>query len=248
MIEPWNLRSDDTRVSDSLPNFIIFCEDGEIEPAYFRCYATDKLKISTIPNCDKQHRQIDYVTDYCRDNDLLEFVGGRERLKLDEGTQVWSVYDRDKEPSDGKDTSFTDSINTATEKGIRVAWSNDDFELWILLHFEDVDPSDLDYLNRSKYYERLTEILKTIAVNTENERQITENPRFDYKTAMKRRNRFLQITMKYMRRKTEDAIRRSIFIEQFHSTPAKPQHDMSPCTMVHHLVIELTANGGTLSD
>lgn len=34
-----------------------------------------------------------------------------------------------------KDTSFNDSITTAEQKGMRTAWSNEDFELWILLHF-----------------------------------------------------------------------------------------------------------------
>ncbi|MDZ7878813.1 MAG: RloB family protein [Saprospiraceae bacterium] len=71
-------------------------------------------------------------------------------MKFDDGAQVWCVFDRDREPNDGKDTAFNDSIRTANAKGIKTAWSNDDFELWILLHFEDVDPNNPDYLSREK--------------------------------------------------------------------------------------------------
>jgi hypothetical protein len=87
-------------------------------------------------------------------------LDGNFILKLDDGAQAWCVYDRDKEPNDGKDTAFNDSIVTANSKGIKTAWSNDNFELWILLHFEDVDIQNHEYLSRKKYYERLTEILK----------------------------------------------------------------------------------------
>src|SRR6185437_16675388 len=100
MKEPWNLKEDDSRDADSLVNFIIFCEDEQIEPEYFNTFATTKIKVSPIRNCGKQHKQVDYATDYCRENDLIELVEGKERLKVDEGTQVWCVFDRDKEEND----------------------------------------------------------------------------------------------------------------------------------------------------
>src|SRR5688572_21763786 len=142
MMEPWDFKKDDYRQADSRPTFIIFCEDGEVEPEYFFSFRTSKIQISILRNCDKHHRQVDYATEYFRKNDLLEFVEEREKLKLNEGAQVWCVFDRDKEEGDGKDTAFNDSIVAAESKGIRTAWSNDDFELWILLHFEDVDPAN----------------------------------------------------------------------------------------------------------
>jgi hypothetical protein len=149
------------------------------------------------------------------------------------------VFDRDKEHNNGKDTSFTDSINTAESKGIKTAWSNDNFELWILLHFEEVDPADGTYNNREKYYERLTEVLRTIApINTEEE-QVTRNPHFSYRETMKRKKRFLRITFQHMKGKTKIAIDRARILELFHSNPPKPHHLKSPCTMVHHLVEEL---------
>src|ERR1035438_6403414 len=106
MTEPWNEKVDDERLQDTKSLFIIFCEDGEIEPAYFGTFESNpKIKISIIGNYGQHHRQVDKATTYCRNNALLETIEGKERLKLDEGAQVWCVFDRDKEEGDEKDRS-----------------------------------------------------------------------------------------------------------------------------------------------
>jgi len=246
METPWKIKVSDSRTSDSLPTFIIFCEDGEVEPEYFLCFGTDKIKISPIRNCGKQHSQIDSATDYCRENDLLEMQGDVEVLKLDDGAQVWCVFDRDKEEGDRRDTAFSDSINMAELKGFRTAWSNDDFELWILLHFEDIDPADPVNRFRQKYYDRLTEILKGSTPKSEEERKITSYPTFNYYNAMKSKKRFLSITLQHMKGKTRDAIKRSKELEAYHTNPPKPHHEKCPCTKVHYLVEELLRLGGQM--
>lgn len=237
MKEPWELKPDDTRKVDSKKTFIIFCEDGSVEPAYFELFRNDSIQISAFGDKKQHHAQVDYATEYFRKNDLIEVnEEGREVLKIDEGAQVWCVFDRDKNEGDGKDTAFNDSIFNAHDKGIQTAWSNDDFELWVLLHFEDVNPSDPAYQNREKYYSRLTEILKGIAPD----HKIFQNPKFNYYSAMKTKRRFIEITYQYMKGKEEIAMGRAQKLEEYHSTPApKPPHLQCPCTKVHHLVKEL---------
>lgn len=44
---------------------------------------------------------------------------------------VWAVFDKDDFPED----DFDNAIHKANELGICVAWSNECFELWYLLHF-----------------------------------------------------------------------------------------------------------------
>lgn len=181
-MEPWNIKPDDTRAINSKKTFIIFCEDGAVEPAYFKLFESEHLQISAIGNKNQHHVQVDYATEYFRASDLLEITEtGKEVLKIDEGAQVWCVFDRDKNEGDNKDTAFNDSITNAESKGIRTAWSNDDFELWILLHFEDVNPKNQAYLHREKYYSRLTEILKS----SYRSNKLFQNPKFDYYSAMK---------------------------------------------------------------
>jgi len=244
MIEPWNVKQDDSRHEDSLSTFIIFCEDKVSEPEYFNLFASKLISISFIRNCGQHHKQVDYATEYCRKNDLLEIIDGKEKLKIDEGAHVWCVFDRDKEPNDGRDSSFTNSIDIAILKGFNLAWSNDAFELWILLHFEDVDTSYEEYKYRKIYYDRLTEIFKSIPNPNEDLSKAIKNPYFNYKDHFKNLNNFRNIVRSEIVSKTKEAIVRANFLEEFHSFPIKPHHEKSPCTMVHHLVEELIRLGG----
>ncbi len=237
-MEPWEIRSDDIREIDTKRVFIIFCEDGAVEPTYFDLFKRIDLQVSAIGNAKQHHAQVDYATEYFRKNDLIEISEqGTEVLKIDDGAQVWCVFDRDREPNDGKDSAFNDSIIAANAKGIRTAWSNDDFELWVLLHFEDVDPNDNEFLSRTKYYERLTAILK----NNYPEDRMFNNEKFDYYESMKSKNRFLRYTYQIMKENVQEAIIRAEILEEFHSSTLKPTHLHCPCTKVHHLVKELIA-------
>lgn len=239
MMEPWEIKTDVDRKVDTKKVFIIYCEDGQIEPAYFETFKNGNIQL-LIEGNKKQHQfQINIIAEEFRKKGLLKYnpETKKETLVIDEGAQVWAVFDRDKETGDNKDTAFNDSIVTANEKGIRTAWSNDDFELWILLHFEDVDKENPQYQHRTKYYERLTEILKT--------QYATEKPfsneKFTYYDAMKTRKNFLQFTYQSMKGNIEQAIERAQSLENLHEQEGqKPSHELCPCTKVHHLVIELT--------
>ena len=116
-MEPWEIKADDKRCEESKRVFIIFCEDGSVEPAYFELFKRKDIHISIYGNKKQHHAQVDYATEYFRGNDLLEVatVNGipQEVLKLDDGAQVWCVFDRDKEPNDQKDSAFNDSIIAA---------------------------------------------------------------------------------------------------------------------------------------
>jgi hypothetical protein len=45
-ISPWDRKIDDERQADTLKTFIIFCEDNNSEPLYFRSFSNDKVKIN----------------------------------------------------------------------------------------------------------------------------------------------------------------------------------------------------------
>ena len=235
-MDPWEIRPNNNRALNTKKTFIIFCEDEAVEPAYFELFRNERNHISAIGNSKQHHAQVDNATEYFRDNDLIDVdKEGNEFLKIDADAQVWCVFDRDKNENDQKDTAFNDSIATANRKGIRTAWSNDDFELWILLHFEEVDPSNDEYSHRSKYYERLTEILRKL----EPIGSKVHSPRFDYYTSMKTKKRFIECTYQHMKGKVEKAIQRAEALEAFHTQTPKAKHLQCPCTMVHHLVKEL---------
>ena len=74
-----------------------------------------------------------------------------------------------------------------------------------LLHFEDVDIQNHEYLSRKKYYERLTEILKQ---SFPHEAKF-QNQRFDYYTTMKSKENFIRYTYQLMKGSIDVAVQRA---------------------------------------
>ena len=249
MNEPWNLRGDVERTANTVYNFIIFCEDGAVEPAYFHSFATNNVMVNAMGNLKAMHDNVDSAVEYFKKKNLLEKdKNGTEWLAVDEGTQVWCVFDRDKNKDgsdDKKDSPFDNSIQNAMRIGIRVAWSNDAFELWVLMHFEDIPTDDAAYAIRTKYYERLTHIMKTWAPKTEEHDRFTKHEKFNYNPTFKNGYRFKTIIIPLMKNKINDAINRAVQLEAHHNLVAdKPDHQKAPQTLVHHLVSELLRLSG----
>jgi hypothetical protein len=57
----------------------------------------------------------------------------RRMTTFSQNDTVWAVFDRDKHPH------FDEAINAAETAGVKVAFSNPCFELWLTLHFKDWD-------------------------------------------------------------------------------------------------------------
>ena len=79
----------------------------------------------------------------------IQLVDEAQRLRhKDDYDQVWCVFDRDDWPID----KFNGAISKARQKGIKVAYTNEAFELWYLLHFNYHDTG----IGREEYKSRLT--------------------------------------------------------------------------------------------
>ncbi|OFX23502.1 MAG: hypothetical protein A2033_16115 [Bacteroidetes bacterium GWA2_31_9] len=247
MNEPWNIKTDDTRKADSKPTFIIFCEDEVSEPIYFKYFETPNIQVNPIKNQKSKVDNVFKAICYCENNDLMTKKGTKSFLK-NKNPQVWCVFDRDLENEDPKiqigNVSFDESINTAKSKGIKVAWSNDAFELWILLHFEDVDLANADNKNRITYYNRLTEIFKSLKNPNNDLIKVLTHQSFSYKQDFKHENNFRNIVRPEIVGKTKIAIERAKKLEKHFKSPNIPNHEKAPCTLVHHLVEELIKTGG----
>ena len=244
MREPWNIKRDDFRSADSLTTFIIFCEDEVSEPTYFKYFETSLIKVNTI---EKQRSKTDNVlkaiTFCCKEN-LMDTKNG-ELFLVQKDLQVWCVYDRDIDEAstsiDLHNTSFNEALSMAEARGIKVAWSNDAFELWVLLHFEDVDIENSENKNRKKYYDRLTEIFKKLENPNEHLSKALSHSSFNYKKDLKQKNNFRDIVRSEIIRRTFTAIDRAEVLVKSH--PNCSPHLKSPATMVHHLVLELLRLG-----
>ena len=244
MTEPWKTKEDDTRVADSLITFIIFCEDDATEPIYFQYFETSLIKVNPVPGQkSKIHNVVNAIT-HCIDQKMMDKVENELVLK-DVDTQVWCVFDFDTaEVQNGKEkVSFDEAIKMAQRRGIKVAWSNDCFELWILLHFEEIDPQNTEYKTRSKYYDALTELFRKLPKPNQDLVKALAYHNFNYKANLKSKNNFRSVVRSEIVKKTDLAISRSKSLEAFHEKTNKPHHEWAPCTLVHHLVEELIRTG-----
>ena len=112
--------------------FLIYTEGGT-EKAYL-----DHFKTTTNPEV--------VAVDASRNKlSLVKFaIEDRQRRaandKFDPDYDVtWVVFDRDVDPKNSSDKSnFNNALTLAERNGIQVAYSNDSFELWYLLHFQEV--------------------------------------------------------------------------------------------------------------
>ena len=71
--------------------------------------------------------------------------------------EVWAVFDKDDFPA----KKFNEAVQLAENKQVKVAYSNEAFELWYVLHFEFLNSA----VNRAKYIETLKRVLGSYKKN-----------------------------------------------------------------------------------
>lgn len=248
MDEAWDLRPNDERTENTLRTFVIFCEDEHHEPLYFRSFERyfNDLKINAIENQKSKKLNINAAIKFCTEKGLIAFENGAYIKPEGIAENLWCVYDRDLEFENWNDVpvdlhvNFTTSILTAEQSGIRVAWSNDVFELWILLHFEMISHEEI--LHRTYVYDRLTHIFKYEVPRNPELDAVTQHDKFNYKSNMKRRERFITQVLPLLHGRTDEAIHRAEMLASQFSQNVPP-HERNPCTMVYLLVQEVLKKG-----
>ena len=126
--------------------FLIVCEGEKTEPNYFRSFPVDTKVI-----------KLDIRGEGRNTNSLVEkAIELKNGLESDETDRFWCVFDRDKNPKNPNDSqNFNSAITLARNNGIDVAYSNDAFELWYLLHFHFYNTGT----SRKDYPDKLTKLL-----------------------------------------------------------------------------------------
>ncbi len=119
-------------------SFLIICEGSRTEPNYFRSFKLSSACIRDIEGSG--FNTLSLVDEAIRVKNLAHHCGSSY-------DQVWCVFDKDDFPAD----NFDNAIKKASANKIKVAYSNQSFELWYLLHFCYWNSS----LHRSEYTSRL---------------------------------------------------------------------------------------------
>jgi hypothetical protein len=122
---------------------LIVCEGKNTEPSYFRKF---RLANTTVKVVGEGYNTLSLV---------------KRALQLrDEGRydQVWCVFDADPKPDNPlQSQNFNEAITLAERSGLRLAYSNQAFEYWLILHFEDHQGGKM---SRRDYHQKINDYVK----------------------------------------------------------------------------------------
>ncbi len=129
---------------DKERSFLIICEGKNTEPWYFKSIPAGNVSVESYGVGQSKTALVETVLEIIKTD-----KAAREK-------EIWVVFDMDiKEDQHAQQKEdYNQAIQLAQSKNIRVAYSNDAFELWFLLHYEYMDAQ----LKRHQYYERLSEL------------------------------------------------------------------------------------------
>ena len=121
-------------------SFLIVCEGEKTEPNYFKAF---RMTAATVKAVGQAMNTMTLVSKAISIRDA-----DQKRKKVYD--QCWVVFDKDDFPA--KD--FNQAILLAEKNGFRVAYSNQAFEYWFLLHYNLYTGA----IHRSQYKDMLTKL------------------------------------------------------------------------------------------
>ena len=181
-------------IREESERFLIVCEGTATEPNYFRSFRVP-INVITVAGTGRNTKSLVEETIKLRD-------AAKENDAYD---QVWCVFDRDSFPPD----HFNKALKLAERENISVAFPNEAFEIWYLLHFDYHDAG----MSRQAYGDKLTSLLK---------HPYEKNSRTIYDELFTRQ---------------PDALRNARRLHEQYQPPS-PEKD-NPCTTVYLLVEQL---------
>jgi hypothetical protein len=123
---------------------LILCEDEKSARLYFEGFKVDKRRVEVLP-----------IGAGMNTDSLVQNAIDRKEEAARRGepfNEIWCVFDRDSFPAQ----NFNRAFQLAKSHRIFVAWANEAFELWYLLHFNYHDTG----MSRTEYAGRLRTLLK----------------------------------------------------------------------------------------
>lgn len=123
---------------DIKQSFLIICEGVNTEPDYFNAF---RLTSASVKALGKGLNTIKLVQEAI-------IIKNEERKKGHVFDQYWVVFDKD----DFSNHDFNEAIRLAESNGFQVAYSNQAFEYWFLLHFNMYR----GYIHRNDYEQMLS--------------------------------------------------------------------------------------------
>lgn len=188
-------------------SFLIVCE-GETEEFYFKSFPVATAIVKPIGIGMSNIK-------------LVEYAETLSKLEEYKGYEVWCVFDFDIDPNiENQKQDYDFAIEYAKKQGFQVAYSNDAFELWYVLHYKDIASGEI---HRDVYFDFLGNMWDI------NYRKNGKTIKFA-KTVYKNLEDDINASQ-------EEAITRAERL--FESQKEKLYSEQNPCTTVFELIVAL---------
>lgn len=209
----WNKKAKSTSYKidtiDKNKTILIICE-GQTEKLYFKSFPVLGVTVEAIDLKGQSKQKLVESTE-----EIVSKIN-------DDELEVWCVFDMDVKHGADEFSDFDNAIFKAKKLGYNVAYSNDSFELWFYLHYNQIDSQQL----RTFYYKELGNIL---GIN-----YVKEGKKYQY--CLKLYSKLYKDNNSSQKNAIERA--RKLYEEQHHL----PYHQQNPVTKVYKLVEELNKN------
>jgi hypothetical protein len=120
---------------------VIFCEDTKSSRLYLKSFPVDRERF-----------EVSVLGTGMNTDSLVEEAVRRVKQATGRGvifSEIWCVFDRDSFP----ESNYIRAFQLADQAGIKIAWANEAFELWYILHFDYLETG----LSRTDYKQKLKE-------------------------------------------------------------------------------------------
>ena len=145
----WNKKKGNKRAYQNeykvIKSFLIICEGKNTETEYFEKFPVSTAKVEAYGGHGQRIPIVNYAIQKAKSKEYKD-------------SEVWCVFDMDFK---GDNPNIKQEFNTAIQlaqnpklKNIKVAYSNDAFELWFVLHYQYLDSNCL----RHQYYKILSDL------------------------------------------------------------------------------------------
>nr|WP_249268124.1 RloB family protein [Microcystis aeruginosa] len=196
------------KTRETRKKFLIVCEGEKTEVNYFKAFTVPKKIEVTVRGEGKNSLSL-----------VEKAIKMIDNLKKDDSfDQIWCVFDKDNCSKE----QFNQAEGLAKQKNIKIAYSNEAFEIWFILHFQYLDIAT----SRSEYLTILTNQMKKYGLLNKKEK---------YK---KNREDMYEKLKPYQR----TAITNAAKLIQDRDEAKKHPFDANPSTTVQELVQELNIN------
>lgn len=204
---------------------LIVCEDKNTEPEYFKQF--EDLFEKLLPEDTVYVKRVGTGRNSL--GVVKEAIAERARIYEEnnhrEIDETWAVFDKDDlDQTPGNKQNYEYAFILAGEQKVHVAYSNECFELWLLLHFIEVNPTLP--IQRKDLYKMLED-----AVNA----SLPEGMEpFNYKHGA---SEIVEYVSKYGDESA--AITRAVTLQEYHKSLSHHPIDSNPVTYVDTLVKSL---------